>query len=106
VDEVNIDDFVKEASIALEDEEQLREFIKEKATIAIERFLVCAMQYSVVNNAAWTVSLIFFLPSFFSYFLHRITSQKCPFQWKKEICQTVGRSLAEAPTGGISLSKI
>jgi hypothetical protein len=30
---------VKEASIALEDEGMLREFIKEKATIAVERFL-------------------------------------------------------------------
>ncbi len=39
MDEVNIDEFVKEASGALEDEALLREFIKEKATIAIERLL-------------------------------------------------------------------
>jgi len=40
VDGINVDEFVKEASIALEDEGMLREFIKEKATIAVERFLV------------------------------------------------------------------
>jgi hypothetical protein len=39
VDEVDIDEFLKEASDAVEDPEKLSEFIKEKATIAIERFL-------------------------------------------------------------------
>ena len=39
VDDINIDEFVKEASVALEDETKLREFIKEKSIIAIERFL-------------------------------------------------------------------
>ncbi|KAG7347921.1 hypothetical protein IV203_016626 [Nitzschia inconspicua] len=39
VDELNIDEFVKEASEALEDDGLLRQFVKEKATIAIERFL-------------------------------------------------------------------
>ena len=39
VDEINIDDFIKEASVALEDDALLRDFVKEKATIAIERFL-------------------------------------------------------------------
>ena len=39
VDEINIDEFIKEASVALEDDALLRDFIKEKATIAIERFL-------------------------------------------------------------------
>ncbi|KAL3918254.1 MAG: hypothetical protein SGILL_004325, partial [Bacillariaceae sp.] len=39
VDEINIDEFIKEASVALEDEALLRDFIKEKAKIAIERFL-------------------------------------------------------------------
>lgn len=39
MDELNIDEFVKEASVALEDDNLLRQFIKEKATIAIERFL-------------------------------------------------------------------
>jgi hypothetical protein len=39
VDEVDIDEFLKEASDALEDPDKLSEFIKEKAAIAIERFL-------------------------------------------------------------------
>jgi hypothetical protein len=39
VDELNIDEFVKEASVALEDDALLRQFFKDKATIAIERFL-------------------------------------------------------------------
>jgi len=39
VDEVDIDEFLKEASDAVENPEKLSEFIKEKATIAIERFL-------------------------------------------------------------------
>lgn len=39
VDDINVDQFVKEASLALEDEDMLRDFIKEKATIAVERFL-------------------------------------------------------------------
>ena len=62
MDEVNIDEFVKEASIALEDEEQLREFIKEKATIAIERFLVRVTQSFVLTMVAWTYSLTFVFP--------------------------------------------
>jgi hypothetical protein len=39
VDEININEFIKKASIALEDEELLRGFIKDKASEAIERFL-------------------------------------------------------------------
>lgn len=39
VDDINVDQFVKEASLALEDEDMLRDFIKEKATTAVERFL-------------------------------------------------------------------
>jgi len=39
VDDINVDEFIKEASIALEDEGMLRDFIKEKATVAVERFL-------------------------------------------------------------------
>lgn len=40
VDEVDVDEFLKEASEAVEDPEKLSEFIREKSTIAIERFLV------------------------------------------------------------------
>ena len=39
MDEVDLDEFLREASEAMEDEEKLNEFIREKATIAIERFL-------------------------------------------------------------------
>eukprot|EP00536_Pseudo-nitzschia_multiseries_P014949 jgi/Psemu1/291736/fgenesh1_pg.795_\ len=39
VDGINVDEFVKEASIALEDEGMLRDFIKEKTMVAVERFL-------------------------------------------------------------------
>ena len=40
VDDIDVDAFVKEASVSLEDEKLLRKFIKEKATIMVERFLV------------------------------------------------------------------
>ena len=39
VDEVDVDEFVKEASVALEDDNLLRQFIREKATIMVERLL-------------------------------------------------------------------
>ena len=40
MDEVNVDEFLKEASNAIDDPEKLFQYIREKATIAIERFLV------------------------------------------------------------------
>ena len=40
MDDINIDAFVMEAAVALEDEGMLRKFIMEKATIMVERFLV------------------------------------------------------------------
>jgi hypothetical protein len=40
MDEVDLDELLREASEALEDTEKLAGFIREKATIAIERFLV------------------------------------------------------------------
>lgn len=40
MDEVNLDEFLKEASDAIDDPDNLSKFIREKATIAIERFLV------------------------------------------------------------------
>ena len=46
VDEVDIDEFLKEASEAVENPEKLSEFIREKSTIAIERFLVSLDPYS------------------------------------------------------------
>lgn len=43
MDEVNLDDFLKEASTAIDDPETLSRFLREKVTIAIERFLVCVV---------------------------------------------------------------
>ena len=40
IDEVDLDQILKEASDALDDPELLAQFIREKATVAIERFLV------------------------------------------------------------------
>jgi len=40
LDEVDLDMFLKEASEALDDPEKLSQFVREKVTIAIERFLV------------------------------------------------------------------
>jgi hypothetical protein len=40
MDEVNLDEFLKEASAAIDDHETLSQFFREKVTIAIERFLV------------------------------------------------------------------
>lgn len=40
MDEVKIDIFLKEASDAIDDPGKLAEFIQEKASVAIERFLV------------------------------------------------------------------
>lgn len=40
MDEVDLDAFLREASEAIEDPDKLAEFVREKSTIAIERFLV------------------------------------------------------------------
>lgn len=40
MDEVNLDEFLKEAASAIDNPDILAEYIREKATIAIERFLV------------------------------------------------------------------
>jgi hypothetical protein len=40
MDEVNVSEFLREASSAIDDPEKLSQYIREKATIAIERFLV------------------------------------------------------------------
>jgi hypothetical protein len=40
MDEVNVDEFLREASSAIDDRDKLFQYIREKAIIAIERFLV------------------------------------------------------------------
>jgi hypothetical protein len=89
VDEVNIDEFVKEASIALEDEDQLRQFIKEKAAIAIERFLVSVQKTRPCN--AFKPETEFSPLTSVGYCRPRIIYQKCQFQWRRETLQMDGR---------------
>jgi hypothetical protein len=45
MDEVDLDEFLREASDAIDDPEKLTQFIREKATVAIERFLVSNVSY-------------------------------------------------------------
>ena len=40
MDEVNLDEFLKETAAAIDDPEKLSAYLREKATIAVERFLV------------------------------------------------------------------
>lgn len=70
MDDINIDAFVMEAAVALEDEGMLRKFIMEKATIMVERFLVRLFYFS---GCLWCLrclplvptEIIFFLNTFF-----------------------------------------
>ena len=41
MDEVDLDEFLREAANAIDDPEKMNLYIREKATIAVERFLVC-----------------------------------------------------------------
>lgn len=43
MDEVNLDEFLREMSDAIDDPEKLSLYIREKTTIAVERFLVSAV---------------------------------------------------------------
>ncbi len=64
VDDFNIDAFVKEASVALEDDAMLREFIKEKATIMVERILVsifpcfCSFMFRLLVSKSFNSSVL------------------------------------------------
>lgn len=40
IDEVDLEEVLKEAADAIEDADRLTDFIREKSTVAIERFLV------------------------------------------------------------------
>lgn len=62
IDEVDLDEFIKEASDAIEDVDRLTDFVREKSTIAIERFLVCsctALYCSVYSEEFLTTPLLF-----------------------------------------------
>jgi hypothetical protein len=40
MDEVNVDEFLREVASVIDDPDKLAQYLREKATIAIERFLV------------------------------------------------------------------
>jgi chemotaxis regulatin CheY-phosphate phosphatase CheZ len=46
MDEVDLDELLKEASEAIDDADRLSDFIREKSTIAVERFLVSYARFS------------------------------------------------------------
>ncbi len=90
VDEVDIDEFLKEASAAVEDPKKLSEFVREKSTIAIERFLVSASlssTYIITSSMRLTCNP-----------LKRIISRKCPFLLKNETSLMVGCLLVVVQT--------
>jgi hypothetical protein len=73
MDEVNIDEFLREASSAIDDPDKLAMFIREKATIAVERFLVrrCVESLrlpmaSIISNAV--------------LYFSRTTCRRCQFR--------------------------
>jgi hypothetical protein len=51
MDEVNLDEFLKEAASAIDNPDKLAEYIRDKATIAIERFLVRILNSCVQTTA-------------------------------------------------------
>jgi hypothetical protein len=65
VDELDIHELIKETSVALEDEDMLREFIRDKAMMALERFLVGHTFTTIPDHsfvcAAFTHHLLNFL---------------------------------------------
>jgi hypothetical protein len=80
VDEVDLHEFLKEASEAIEDAEKLSEFIREKVTIAIERFLVSLLKRIYV----WILVVrTLCLPS--NSINHRTIYRKCPYRLKNVI---------------------
>jgi hypothetical protein len=46
IDEVDLEEFLKEAADVIEDADRLTGFVREKATVAIERFLVSDASYT------------------------------------------------------------
>jgi hypothetical protein len=87
MDEVDLDEFLREASEAIEDPDKLAEFVREKSTIAIERFLVRRERYKQSLSdfvAGITISDIFARP------LLRIIFQKCRFLSTDETSETGG----------------
>lgn len=63
MDEVNLDEFLKEAASAIDNPDMLAEYIREKATIAIERFLVSCLIHicflSCSADSRWSIIELF-----------------------------------------------
>jgi hypothetical protein len=58
MDEVNLDEFLKEASAAIDDQESLAQFFREKVTIAIERFLVRPTSFARLSCCVRILTLL------------------------------------------------
>ena len=85
MDEVNLDEFLKEAASAIDNPDILAEYIREKATIAIERFLVCHLY----------MPHLFFFYCQAEHLTHielscRTIYPKCLFRWKNASSATDG----------------
>jgi hypothetical protein len=50
MDEVNLDEFLKEVAGAIDNPDKLSQYIREKATIAVERFLVSTRRAQTVKS--------------------------------------------------------
>lgn len=73
MDEVNLDEFLKEVTEALDDPEKFTQYVREKTTVAVERFLV-----------SWTF-VGYKLPFLILFLFARITCPRCQYQSRNEI---------------------
>lgn len=73
IDEVDIDEFIKEAANAIDDSDHLTDFVREKSTIAIERFLVRSHCYGFDQ-----LRFVDYL-SHFDFDYNRIGCPRCQF---------------------------
>jgi retron-type reverse transcriptase len=94
MDEVNIDEFLREASSVIDDPDKLAKYLRDKATIAIERFLVRNFSnFEVLLSfcSSWLRSNVSF------WLIFRIIYRKCPFPLRNETSETDGCSHAMVP---------
>jgi hypothetical protein len=92
MDEVNLDEFLKEASAAIDDQETLSLFFREKVTIAIERFLV---------RDALVIALLSFGPPPLTNSYRRTIFHECPYPSSGESLVMGGSSRVVARMGAI-----
>ena len=99
MDEVNLDEFLRETSDAIDDPEKFSQYIREKATIAIERFLVSTVLEFAAELSLRHRNILFqqnsYRPLTQLYFT-RTTYRKCPSQLSGVILATGGFSRAMA----------